>query len=185
MLKNLRLAVVLLLICGIVYPLGMTGIAQIIMPEKAEGSLLKNEQGKVIGSKLIGQQFKDPRYFTGRVSSINYDAAGSGSGNYAPSNQDMIDRTKKDLAMFLKENPSIKKSEVPADLLTNSGSGLDPHISPMAAKVQVPRISKERNIDEQKLYGLIKKHTEGRQMGVFGDQRVNVLELNAALDQLK
>lgn len=185
MLKNMRIALVLLLICGVVYPLGMTGISKLMMPAKAEGSLITNEDGKVVGSELIGQTFKDPKYFSGRVSSIEYNAAGSGSGNYAPSNEEMIKRTKKDIEAFLKANPDVKKSDIPADLLTNSGSGLDPHISPMAAKIQVPRIAKLRGIDEDVLYTLINEHTEGRQWGVFGEPRVNVLNLNMELDRLK
>ncbi len=185
MMKNVRIALVLLLICGVVYPLGMTGISKLMMPAKAEGSLITNEDGKVVGSELIGQTFKDPKYFSGRVSSIEYNAAGSGSGNYAPSNEEMIERTKKDIESFLKANPDVKKSDIPADLLTNSGSGLDPHISPMAAKIQVPRIAELRGIDENVLYTLIKEHTEGRQWGVFGEPRVNVLNLNMELDRLK
>ncbi|TDL92725.1 potassium-transporting ATPase subunit KdpC [Vibrio vulnificus] len=185
MLKNIRVVLVLLVICGIAYPLLMTGVAQVIMPAKADGSLLKNESGKIIGSELIGQSFKDPGYFHGRVSSIEYDAAGSGTLNYAPSNEDMIKRTKKDLATFLKDNPTATQEEIPADLLTNSGSGLDPNISPQGAKIQVSRIAKERNVSEKSIYNLVDKHTEGRSLGVFGDPRVNVLKLNIALDQLK
>ncbi|AZB44760.1 potassium-transporting ATPase subunit KdpC [Bacillus sp. FJAT-42376] len=184
MLKNLRIALVLLVICGIVYPLLMTGIAQAVMPAKADGSLIEKD-GKVIGSELIGQTFKDPSYFTGRISSIENNAAGSGSGNYAPSNEEMIERTKKDIAAFLKANPDVKKSDIPADLLTNSGSGLDPHISPMAAEIQIPRISKLRNLDENELKEMVKKHTEGRQFGLFGEPRVNVLELNMELSKEK
>ncbi|MGG1533353.1 potassium-transporting ATPase subunit KdpC [Brevibacillus agri] len=185
MLKNLRVSLVLLLICGVAYPLAMTGITQIVMPAKADGSLITDASGKVIGSELIGQSFKDPKYFTGRVSSIEYNAAGSGSGNYAPSNPAMIERTQKDLAAFLAANPSVKQEDIPADLLTNSGSGLDPHISPQAAKIQVPRIAAVRGIDAAKLNALIDEYTEGRSLGLFGESRVNVLKLNMALDQLK
>ncbi|MDW7615208.1 potassium-transporting ATPase subunit KdpC [Peribacillus simplex] len=185
MLKNIRLALVLLVMCGIAYPLLMTGVAQVIMPAKADGSLIKNESGKIIGSELIGQSFKDPGYFHGRVSSIEYDAASSGTPNYASSNEDMIKRTKKDLATFLKENPTVKQEEIPADLLTNSGSGLDPNISPQGAKIQVSRIAKERGVSEKSIYYLVDKYTEGRSLGVFGDPRVNVIKLNIALDQLK
>lgn len=183
MLKNLRISLVLLIICGLGYPLAVTGISMLTMPSKAEGSLIESN-GEVIGSKLIGQMFKDPKYFTGRVSSIEYNAAGSGSGNYAPSNKDMIERTKKDIEAFIAANPDVKKEEIPADLLTNSGSGLDPHISPLAAQIQVPRIAKERGMDEEDIYQLIKERTDGRQLGIFGEPRVNVLELNMALDKL-
>ncbi|WP_197032408.1 potassium-transporting ATPase subunit KdpC [Bacillus sp. UNC41MFS5] len=183
MLKNLRISLVLLIICGLAYPMAVTGLSALTMPAKAEGSLIESN-GEVVGSKLIGQMFKDPKYFSGRVSSIEYNAAGSGSGNYAPSNKDMIERTKKDIEAFLAANPDVKKEDIPADLLTNSGSGLDPHISPLAAEIQVPRIAKERGIEEEDLYRLIKVKTEGRQLGIFGEPRVNVLELNMALDQL-
>jgi potassium-transporting ATPase KdpC subunit len=184
MLKALRISLVLLFVCGLVYPLLVTGIANLTMPTKAEGSLMKSD-GKVVGSELIGQMFKDPKYFSGRVSSIEYDAAGSGSNNYAPSNKELIERTKKHIEAFLKANPDVEKEDIPADLLTNSASGLDPHISPLAAEIQVPRIAKIRGIDEEDLYQLIEKHTEGRQLGVFGEPRVNVLKLNMALDKLQ
>lgn len=184
MLKALRISLVLLFVCGLVYPLVVTGIAKLTMPTKAEGSLIERD-GKVVGSEMIGQMFKDPKYFSGRVSSIKYDAAGSGSNNYAPSNKELIERTKKDIEAFLSANPEVKKEDIPADLLTNSASGLDPHISPLAAEIQVPRIAKIRGIDEDELYKLVKEHTEGRQLGVFGEPRVNVLKLNMALDKLK
>ena len=185
MLKNIRLVLVLLVICGIAYPLLMTGVSQVIMPAKADGSLIKNESGEIIGSELIGQSFKDPGYFHGRISSINYDAAGSGTPNYSPSNEEMVERTKNDIAEFLKENPTIKKEDIPSDLMTNSGSGLDPNVSPQGAIVQVPRIAKERGLSEKSLYNLIDKFTEGRSLGLFGEPRINVLKLNIALDELK
>lgn len=185
MLKNLRLSLVLLLICGIAYPLAMTGISQLVMPAKANGSLIIDNTGKTIGSELIGQTFKDSKYFQGRISSIDNNAAGSGSNNYAPSNPAMIERTQKDIEAFLAANPTVKKEDIPADLLTNSGSGLDPHISPQAAKIQVPRIAKARGLDATKIQALVDQHTEGRQFGIFGEPRVNVLQLNLALDQLK
>lgn len=185
MLKNIRVVLVLLVICGIAYPLLMTGLSQVLMPAKADGSLIKNELGEIIGSELIGQSFNDPGYFHGRISSINYDAAGSGTPNYAPSNEDMIERTNNDLAEFLKENPTVKKEDVPADLMTNSGSGLDPNVSPDGAIVQVPRIAKERGLSEKSLYNLVNQYTEGRSLGLFGEPRVNVLKLNIALDEMK
>lgn len=185
LLANLRLSLVLLLICGLAYPLAMTGIAQIVMPAQASGSLIADEAGKVVGSELIGQTFTDPKYFSGRISSIDNNAAGSGSNNYAPSNPALIERTQKDLAAFLEANPGVKQEEIPADLLTNSASGLDPHISPEAAAIQVERIAKARNLDPAKLSALIEENTDGRSLGVFGEPRVNVLKLNLALDQLK
>lgn len=184
MLKNIRLVFVLLVICGLAYPLLLTGVSQVIMPAKAEGSLLENKAGEKIGSRLIGQSFSDPGYFHGRVSSINYDAAGSGTPNYSPSNKEMIERTKSDMAKFLEENPTVKKAEIPADLVTNSGSGLDPNISLQGANIQVPRIAKERGISEERLYDLINTHKEGRSLGLFGEPRINVLEINIALDDM-
>lgn len=185
LLTNLRLCLILLLICGLVYPLAMTGIATVAMPAQASGSLIKDDSGKVVGSELIGQTFTDPKYFWGRISSIDNNAAGSGSNNYAPSNPALVERTQKDIAVFLQANPGVRESEIPADLLTNSGSGLDPHISPQAAVIQVERVARARNLDPAKLHTLIAEHTEGRSMGVFGEPRVNVLKLNLALDQLK
>ncbi|QDX92311.1 potassium-transporting ATPase subunit KdpC [Brevibacillus laterosporus] len=185
MLKNIRVSLVLLLICGVIYPLLMTGIAQALMPIQANGSLITDANGNVVGSKLIGQTFTDPKYFSGRVSSIEYNAAGSGSNNYAPSNPELIERTKKDVAAFLVANPIIVQAAVPADLVTNSASGLDPHITPEAARVQVPRIAAVRNLTIEQLNQLISKHTEDRSLGLFGEKRVNVLELNIALDQVK
>ncbi|WP_148631280.1 potassium-transporting ATPase subunit KdpC [Bacillus sp. E214] len=185
MLKNLRVSLVLLLICGIMYPLAMTGVSQLIFPAKADGSVIEAKDGDVVGSELIGQSFKDAKYFMSRVSSIEYNASGSGSGNYAPSNEDMIERTKNDIKAFLENNPDVQKEDIPADLLTNSGSGLDPHISPMAAKIQVPRIADVRDMDEEQLVSLIIKNTDGRQYGILGEPRVNVLQLNMELDRLK
>ena len=185
MFKNLRLGLLLLVICGVIYPLLMTGVSQLVMPAKAEGSLVKNEDGKIIGSALIGQTFKEPKNFSGRVSSIDNNAATSGSGNYAPSNKEMLNRTKSDIKKFLKENPNVKQEDIPADLLTNSGSGLDPDITPMAANIQVPRIAKLRGISEKKVYTIIKEHTVGRQFGIFGEKRVNVLALNKELEKIK
>lgn len=185
MLKNIRLVLVLLIICGMAYPLLMTGLAQLMMPEKAEGSLIKNDSGEIIGSEMIGQSFKEPRYFQGRVSSIEYDAAGSGTPNFSSSNEEFINRTKNDISKFLKENPTVDKADIPSDLMTNSGSGLDPNISPNGAKVQVSRIAHERGLSEKKVYLLVEKHTSSRSLGIFGEPRINVLELNMALDELK
>ncbi|MGE7765943.1 potassium-transporting ATPase subunit KdpC [Peribacillus sp. NPDC096540] len=185
MLKNIRAVLVLLVICGIAYPLLMTMLAQVIMPEKAAGSLIKSDSGEIIGSELIGQSFEDPGYFHGRISSIKYDAAGSGTPNYSPSNEEMIERTQNDIKEFLKENPTVDQDDVPSDLMTNSGSGLDPNVSPYGANVQVPRIANERGLSEKAVYNLIDKYTESRSLGVFGEPRINVLMLNIALDELK
>ncbi len=183
MLGTLRLCLIIFGFCGIIYPFAMTGLAQVLMPDQANGSLVRNADGVVVGSSLIGQSFRSSRYFNGRVSSINYDAAASGSNNYAPSNPALLERVKSDMAAFLQANPGVKQSDIPTDLLTNSGSGLDPDISPQAALIQVPRIAKERNIDPEKLTALVKGQVEPRLWGLFGEERVQVLALNLALDQ--
>ncbi|WP_310828622.1 potassium-transporting ATPase subunit KdpC [Paenibacillus pedocola] len=179
-----RLSAVFIILCGIVYPLASTALAQVFMPSQANGSLLKNSSGEVVGSELIGQSFTDPSLFQGRVSSINYKAEASGSNNYGPSNPDMLQRTSESIAQWKKDNPEVPISELPVDLITNSGSGLDPHISPAAARVQIPRISNLTGIPADQLEELIVKTTEGRDLGVFGEERVNVLKLNLALSEL-
>lgn len=179
-----RLTGVLVVLCGLIYPAVVTGVAQVTMKDQAEGSLLYNGEGEVIGSKLIGQNFQDPKYFHGRVSSIEYKAEGSGSNNYAPSNPDLLQRTEESVEHWKKENPSVPITEVPMDLVTNSASGLDPHISPEAAYAQVDRVAKEANIPEGKLKELIALHTEGRTLGLYGEERVNVLQLNMEIQKL-
>ncbi|WP_407944817.1 potassium-transporting ATPase subunit KdpC [Paenibacillus albiflavus] len=180
----IRLCVLLILLCGILYPLVSTGIAQLLMPDRANGSLVKNSSGIVIGSELIGQSFKDQKYFHGRVSSIDYNAAASGSNNYGPSNPALIDRIKQSIEDWKSNNPAVPIDQVPVDLLTNSASGLDPDISPASAFVQVPRISALTGISEEQLKQLVKEHTTGRSLGLFGEERVHVLQLNLALDVL-
>lgn len=173
-----RLSLVFIMICGVVYPLATTAIAQVLMPSQANGSLITNKDGAVVGSALIGQQFNAPGLFHSRVSSIEYKAEASGSNNYAPSNPDMLKRVKDSIAQWQKDNPDVPVNRLPVDLITNSGSGLDPHISPEAAIAQIPRISKVTGIPAETLETLVNKHTEGRDLGVFGERRVNVLELN-------
>ncbi|MDA2383767.1 K(+)-transporting ATPase subunit C [Bacillus cereus] len=180
----IRITFTFLVLCGLVYPLLVTGIAQAVMKDNADGSLIYNDKNEVIGSKLIGQNFTDPRYFQGRVSSIEYKAEASGSNNYAPSNPDLAKRVEKSIAEWKEKNPAVPVTEVPIDLVTNSGSGLDPDISPKAASVQVDRISKLTNISKEKLNQLIKDQTEGAALGLFGEDRVNVLKLNLALQKL-
>ncbi|MGE7824923.1 potassium-transporting ATPase subunit KdpC [Paenibacillus sp. NPDC093718] len=180
----LRTSLVFIVLCGVLYPLITTGAAQLLMPKQAGGSLVTDSGGKVVGSELIGQNFTEPQYFHGRVSSIEYNGAGSGSNNYAPSNPDLIDRTKASIEAWKENNPDVPVGEVPMDLVTNSGSGLDPHISPQAAEIQIPRISKLTGITEAELNQLVEEHTEGRDLGVFGEPRVNVLKLNLALAEL-
>ena len=178
-----RTSFLIMVLCGFVYPTVVTGIAQVTMPDKADGSLIYNEKHEVIGSELIGQNFTDSGYFHGRVSSIEYDGSGSGSNNYAPSNEDMINRTQESAEAWEEENPDTPISKVPVDLLTNSGSGLDPHVSPEAALAQVNRVSEKTGISKEELVSLIQKHTQGRELGLFGEERVNVLKLN--LDVMK
>ncbi|MEC0254323.1 potassium-transporting ATPase subunit KdpC [Paenibacillus lautus] len=180
----LRMSLVFIVLCGVLYPLVTTGTAQLLMPKQAGGSLITDGDGNVVGSELIGQNFTEPQYFHGRVSSIEYNGAGSGSNNYAPSNPDLMERTKASIEAWKENNPDVPVSELPMDLVTNSGSGLDPHISPQAADIQVPRISKLTGIAEAELDQLVKDHTKGRDLGVFGEPRVNVLKLNLALQEL-
>ncbi|TCJ80800.1 UNVERIFIED_ORG: K+-transporting ATPase ATPase C chain [Bacillus cereus] len=180
----IRITFTFLVLCGLVYPLIVTGIAQAVMKDNADGSLIYNDKNEVIGSKLIGQNFTDPRYFQGRVSSIEYKAEASGSNNYAPSDPDLAKRVEKSIEEWKKQNEAVPVTEVPLDLVTNSGSGLDPDISPQAAFVQVDRISKITNIPKETLDQLIKDQTEGAALGLFGEDRVNVLKLNLELQKL-
>ncbi|PEW00640.1 potassium-transporting ATPase subunit C [Bacillus cereus] len=180
----IRITFTFLVLCGLVYPLIVTGIAQAVMKDNADGSLIYNDKDEVVGSKLIGQNFTDPRYFHGRVSSIEYKAEASGSNNYAPSNPDLAKRVEKSIEDWKKQNRAVPVTEVPIDLVTNSGSGLDPDISPKAASVQVDRISKLTNIPKETLDQLIKEQTEGAALGLFGEDRVNVLKLNLELQKL-
>ena len=199
MVREIRPAIVVLvaltLITGLVYPLAMTGIAGVIFPKQAQGSLIERG-GTVVGSSLIGQPFTSDKYFHGRPSATTapdpndstktvpapYNAANSGGSNLGPSNKALIDRVQGDIDALKKENPNMP---VPADLVTTSASGLDPHISPEAALFQVPRIAKARNLPEDRVRQLVVDKTEGRLFGLLGEPRVNVLLLNLALDQLK
>jgi K+-transporting ATPase ATPase C chain len=195
--KELRPALVFLIaftvLTGLVYPLIMTGVAEAIFPYQAHGSLIEKD-GKVIGSALIGQQFTSDKYFHGRPSatlgpdpndpsktiSVPYNAANSGGSNLGPTSKALIDRVTADVGKLQQENPS---AQVPIDLVTTSGSGLDPDISPEAAYFQVPRIAKARNLSEIAVRQLIDNHIQGRTLGLLGEPRVNVLELNLALDK--
>lgn len=180
----LRASLVFIVLCGILYPLVTTGVAQLLMPAQANGSLIKDSEGKVVGSELIGQNFTDPKYFQSRVSSIEYDGAGSGSNNYAPSNPQLMERTEASIESWKTSNPDVPVSELPIDLITNSASGLDPHITPKSAEVQIPRISKLTGISEGELGKLVEQNTDGRDLGIFGEPRVNVLKLNLTLNEL-
>lgn len=196
MLKELRSALVLFaalaILTGLIYPLAVTGLATSIFPDKAQGTLIERD-GKVVGSQLIGQLFTSDRYFHGRLSATlgpdpadpsktvlqPYNAANSMGSNLGPTNKALVERVAGDVAKLKPENPD---APVPIDLVTTTGSGLDPDISPEAALFQVPRVAKARNLDEGALRALIGKHTEARLFGVLGEPRVNVLALNLALD---
>src|SRR5215471_1793429 len=198
MLKEIRPAIILLLaltlITGLAYPIAMTAIAGVIFPKQAQGSLIERD-GKVIGSALIGQEFKDDKYFHGRPSATTapdpadstktvpapYNAANSGGSNLGPTSKALNDRIKEDVKKLKAENPAMP---VPVDLVTTSGSGLDPDISPQAALFQVPRVAKARNLPQDRLRELVTQNTKGRFAQLLGEPRVNVLALNLALDAL-
>jgi potassium-transporting ATPase KdpC subunit len=197
MLREIRPAIVLLLvltaITGLAYPLAMTAIAGAIFPVQAQGSLIERD-GKVVGSALIGQEFKDNKYFRGRPSATvapdpndstktvpaPYNAANSGGSNLGPTSKALADRLKEDVDKLRGENPN---TAVPVDLVTTSASGLDPDISPEAAQFQVPRVAKARNVPEDQVKQLVASNTQGRMLGLIGEPRVNVLALNLALDR--
>jgi potassium-transporting ATPase KdpC subunit len=198
MLREIRpaivLVIVLTLITGVAYPFAITGIAHVVFPDKAQGSLVERD-GKVVGSALIGQEFTSEGYFHGRPSATTtpdpndstktvpapYNAANSGGSNLGPTNKSLIERIQGDIEKLKQENPS---AQVPSDLVTTSGSGLDPHISPEAALFQVPRVAKARNLPENQVRQLVAENTSDRLVGLLGEPRVNVLELNLALDRV-
>jgi K+-transporting ATPase ATPase C chain len=182
--KNLMISIWMTLattvIFGLLYPLAVTGLAQVLMPAHANGQLL-SPGGKLVGSRIIGQPFSAAQYFHSRPSAAGngYDPTSSGGSNLGPTNKALTDRVNADVAKLQAENPNMP---VPVDLVTSSGSGLDPHISPAAAEFQIPRVAHVREISEQDLRTMVAKHTKGRDLGFLGEPRVNVLELNLELD---
>ena len=199
--KSILISIVLMVLCGLIYPLVMTGISQLVLNKQANGSMIVVD-GKEVGSELIGQNFTDPKFFRGRVSSVNYNTyteedtklgedgkaaysgVGSGSQNLAPSNEALKERVEKDIEDFLESHPGVKKEDIPTDLLTSSGSGLDPNISPESAKIQIPAVSKASGISETDLKKLVNKYTEGKSLGIFGEPRVNILKVNIEISIL-
>ncbi|WP_308637920.1 potassium-transporting ATPase subunit KdpC [Paenibacillus silvisoli] len=177
-LTAIRASVVLMLICGLLYPLVTTGVAGTLFPKQAKGSLIE-ANGGLVGSELIAQDFQSPKLFHSRASNAKYDPTAAAGSNVAVATQDYVNAMKEKMDALRQENPSLE--DIPADLVTVSGSGFDPDMSPEAAKAQVPRISKETGLSEQQLGALVEEHTQSRQLGVFGEPRVNVTEINMAL----
>ena len=190
--KAIRLTLVLIVICGLAYPLLITGIGQVLFPSQANGSVITHN-GKEVGSKLIGQQYNDDGHFVGRISAVNYNTstdgkeieATSGSTNLGPTSDVLKERVEGDIKAFLEKNPTVSKKDISSELISQSGSGLDPDITPRGAKIRVERISKATGISKDNLNKLIDENTEAKSLELFGEERVNVLELNMAVDDLK
>lgn len=183
LISAILMTIVTTLLLGLVYPLIVTGLAQLIFPEMANGQLIRLDDGTITGSRIIGQEFSSPGYFRSRPSAAGadgYDAQSSSGSNLSPTNQKLIERVEADVKRLQAENPG---QPVPVDLVTTSASGLDPHISPAAAEFQVARVARERGISEMQLRSLIAAHTNGRSLGILGEPTVNVLELNLELDR--
>ncbi len=191
--------VVLLLICGLLFPVLLSGLSALFFPYQANGSLI-DVDGKTVAAEHVGQEFLQDYYMWSRPSAYHYNVyqeqedgtqtyqdgtefsgLSSGSNNYAPSNPDLAERVEEDIAKFLEKNPDVKREDIPADLLTASGSGLDPHISPESAEIQIPRIAEASGLSEQQVREIVKDHTDGKFLGVFGDETVNVVEVNIDL----
>ena len=204
--KAVVFCLVMMVLCSLIYPLALTGVSQLTMEAKADGSKVDEEGNlttdtkKAVGSALIGQDFTEDCYFQGRVSSVNYNTyteeqkengeyagVASGSYNYGKSNPELEKRMQEDLDEFLKDHPGVKPEDVPAELLTASGSGLDPHISPRSAEVQIPTVAENSGLSEEVVEQIVKDNTEHKTLGVFGEERVNVLgcnlDIKAAMEQ--
>lgn len=179
-LTAIRASLILMLFCGLLYPLATTGLAQAIFPKQADGSLIV-EDGMVRGSEWIAQGFESPKLFHPRASAANYDPTASAATQAAVASDDYVKGVAEQVAALKQENPQLDPEHIPADLVTTSGSGYDPHLTPEAARAQVPRVAKETGIEESELNAMIDRHTEGRDLGIFGESRVNVLLLNREL----
>lgn len=198
--KALVFSLVMMGICSFLYPLALTGVSQLTMKEKANGNLIDKDgnptadKNEAVGSVLVGQDFTEDYYFHGRVSSVNYNTyteeqkengeyagVSSGSFNYSNSNPELKKRMEADVETFLAEHPDVKREEIPADLLTASGSGLDPHISPEAAKVQIQTVAEHSGLSEEEVTQIVEENTEHKVLGIFGEERVNVLKCNLAI----
>lgn len=188
--KPFLVTLALLLICGLAYPLLLTGISQVIFPKQANGSLVTVD-GKAVGSALEGQDFTDARFMKCRPSAVNYNTytqedkesgtytgVASGSKNYSSTNPELVKRVEADIAEFLEANPTIKKEDIPTDLLTASGSGLDPDISPESAAIQIPALAEATGLTQDRLKEIVKENTQGKFLGIFGEETVNVLKVN-------
>lgn len=187
LLTSVLLTAVLMVGTGIIYPLVMTGIAQVFFHDQANGSLVKNAKGQIVGSSLIGQNFTSPQYFHPRLSAAGkgYDATSSGGTNLGPTNKALLNNTIAQANLIRKENNLPPNYPLPADAVSTSASGLDPDISPAYADLQIPRVAKARGMTQAAVRALVEKHTTGRTLGVLGEPRVNVLKLNMALDNAK
>lgn len=194
--KPILVSLVLLLLCGFAYPAVLTGISQLLFPHQANGSLIQ-ANGQTVGSELIGQDFTDPRFMRCRPSAYKYNiytaedkangdyaGVGSGSNNYGTSNPDLLARVQEDIDVFLAEHPDLTVEDLPADLMTASGSGLDPHISPASAAVQIPQLAANTGLTETDLKQIVASNSDGKFMGIFGEERVNVLGVNLKIAEL-
>lgn len=188
--KPLLLSLVMLLLCGLLYPLLLTGVSRVVFPSQAGGSLVM-VNGEAVGSSLVGQDFTDARFMKCRPSAVGYNTytqaqkddgtyggVGSGSKNYGPTNPDLAARVQADMDAFLAANPTVKKEDIPTDLLTASGSGLDPHVSPASAAIQIPGLAASTGLTEEQLTEIVKAHTNSKFLGIFGEETVNVLAVN-------
>lgn len=179
--RAVLMTIVTTVILGLIYPMAITALSKMLFPRQASGQLIYRDN-ELVGSRIIGQAFKSTKYFHSRPSAAGdgYDAGNSGGSNLGPTNQKLLDRVRTDAARVRVEDNA---SEIPSDLITTSGSGLDPHISPASAQLQIARVARERHLPQEAVQNLVAKHTEGRQLGFLGEPRVNVLELNLDLDR--